>query len=355
MPEFTVFIGRFQPFHAGHYEVVKEALEVSNKLIMFLGSADSPRESRNPYSYEERIQIIKVAVLPREFDRIIFKPANDYPYNDARWVAQIVDGVDEEWNKISWHSSPKKEGIALIGHRKDHTSYYLDMFPQWGSIGVKHFAGLNATDIRQWLYDNHNGRLEDLQHQMRAHFTSYDHGQEIWYRSMGDQFEQMVEEGEFITKTKQMWSAAPYPVTFVTVDAVVTCANHLLLIQRRAAPGKGLWALPGGYLDTKERIVDSMIRELDEETKLSVPRKVIRGSITGNKVYDAVERSARGRIITHAYRVELNLDPGQKLPKIKGSDDAAKAKWFPLSDVRKMKKVMFEDHYGIIDDILGGI
>ncbi len=42
------------------------------------------------------------------------------------------------------------------------------------------------------------------------------------------------------------WAVAPDPPVFVTVDAVVTCARHVLLIERGQSPGKGLLAVPGG-------------------------------------------------------------------------------------------------------------
>ena len=139
-----------------------------------------------------------------------------------------------------------------------------------------------------------------------------------------------------------------YPPTFVTTDAVVVQSGHILLIQRKAAPGKGLWALPGGFLNPRELIVDGILRELHEETKLKVPKPVLRGSITKREVFDDPGRSERGRIITHAALIQL---PPGELPSVKGSDDARKAKWMPIADLRE--DVMFEDHYHIINHMLG--
>lgn len=47
--DFTVFIGRFQPFHAGHLKVVQEGLKQADKLILLIGSAWQPRNTRNPW------------------------------------------------------------------------------------------------------------------------------------------------------------------------------------------------------------------------------------------------------------------------------------------------------------------
>jgi len=67
-------------------------------------------------------------------------------------------------------------------------------------------------------------------------------------------FSTVLEEFACINQYIESWSVAPYPPTFVTVDAVVIQDDHILLIRRERCPGKGLWALPGGFLDQDETI-----------------------------------------------------------------------------------------------------
>jgi bifunctional NMN adenylyltransferase/nudix hydrolase len=97
-------------------------------------------------------------------------------------------------------------------------------------------------------------------------------------------------------------------------------------------------------------VVDGILRELREETKLKLPEKVLRGCIKRVQLFDAVDRSLRGRTITHAALIELPAGP---LPPVKGADDAEKAHWVPLSGIREER--MFEDHYHIIDELVGGL
>jgi bifunctional NMN adenylyltransferase/nudix hydrolase len=151
---------------------------------------------------------------------------------------------------------------------------------------------------------------------------------------------------------KRQYAGLQYAPTFITGDSVVICAGHVLLIKRRAEPGKGLWAMPGGYMMAeKDRSVrDTALRELREETKIKVPMPVLIGSIKRSQVFDAIDRSPRGRIVTHAFLIELELVDG-KLPQVKGSDDAEKAKWVPLSRVFRWE--CFEDHYEIIQNMVG--
>jgi len=161
-------------------------------------------------------------------------------------------------------------------------------------------------------------------------------------------YEQVANEFNFVKKYKSAWDKAPYTPMFITVDAVVVQSGHILLIERKAQPGKGLMALPGGFLDANETLKTAVIRELREETRIKVPAPVLAGSITKQQVFDDPYRSARGRTVTHAYLIELK---DGELPKVKGGDDAAKAFWVPFAEIKP--EMMFEDHFHIIQAMVG--
>jgi bifunctional NMN adenylyltransferase/nudix hydrolase len=121
------------------------------------------------------------------------------------------------------------------------------------------------------------------------------------------------------------------------------------MVERKARPGKGLLALPGGFVDGSEKLMDACLRELREETRLKIPAAVLKGSIKNDQVFDDPHRSARGRTITHAFYIELA--PNKQLPKVKGGDDAKHAMWVPLADLDPT--TIFEDHYFIIKELTG--
>lgn len=330
-----VFIGRFQPFHNGHKAVVEAALEKAKEVIVVVGSSFASRNVRNPFTFQERKDMIK-AVFPT--DRVKVVPVSDYPYDDNKWIAAIQNVVH---GAINWSADPVK--IGLIGHKKDHTSYYLNIFPTWGAVDVPNVDGINATDIRKALFE---GELTDV-YDWRSFMPKEVKSVIKPIVNLTKDFEVLFQEYKMVKKYKEAWKAAPFPPTFMTVDAVVVQSGHILLVKRGDMPGKGLWALPGGFLNQEETMLDGAIRELKEETKIKVPVPVLKGSIKGSKTFDAPNRSARGRTITQAFYIDLGVG---ELPKVKGSDDAEKAFWVPFKDVVQEK--MFEDHFFIIDNFI---
>ncbi|KZN49654.1 bifunctional nicotinamide-nucleotide adenylyltransferase/Nudix hydroxylase [Pseudoalteromonas luteoviolacea] len=343
--DFLVFIGRFQPFHQGHLAVVKEGLKRAQNLIILCGSAHQPRTVRNPWTSAERELMIRGALTQDENSRVHIAPLMDTVYNDDAWVRNVqttVKGI-----VTAHHRVPHKPAtIGLIGHSKDQSSYYLNMFPQWGSVPVDNFEQISATPLRQEIFSTEG--LAFLDRDIHQQLPVFVKDMLIQFIKTDD-YQAIQSEHNFIEKYRQAWQNAPYPPTFVTVDAVVVQSGHVLLIERKARPGKGLWALPGGFVNGSEKLIDACLRELREETRLKVPVPVLKGSIKQQQVFDDPHRSARGRTITHAFY--FDLEPNKALPRVKGSDDAKHAMWVPLAELEPSK--LFEDHYFIIQELTG--
>lgn len=322
-----VFIGRLQPFHRGHQSVIDEALKQAKEVVVVVGSSFAARNIRNPFTFEERKQMIK-SVYPS--DRVKVVPVSDYPYDDNKWINAVQKVVSE--------AVPHAKDIGLIGHSKDNTSYYLEIFPNWKNhIEVPDVRGINATDIRTSLFEGSSRYAFDVMPK-----ESFLHLEYLWLK-IPDIFT-LRHEYRMIKKYKESWKIAPFPPTFMTVDAIVIQSGHILLVERGDMPGKGLHALPGGFLNQNETMLDGAIRELKEETKIKVPIPVLKGSIKASKTFDAPNRSMRGRTITQAFFIDLGMGD---LPKVKGSDDAKHAFWLPFNQIKQ--EMMFEDHAHLID------
>jgi bifunctional NMN adenylyltransferase/nudix hydrolase len=330
-----VLIGRFQPFHAAHLEIVKRATALTKQLVIVVGSSFQPRTYKNPFTFEERRDMIKSATAGLDL-QIYVEPNTDTIYNDQAWAVR-VQGI------VSKYANSRCK-VGIIGHKKDASSFYLDMFPQWGYENVEEIEPLSAVNIRD-LYFKRGANMEFIRGVVPR--TVFECLSNFWKM---DAYHQIIREREFITEHNKQYAGLKYPPIFSTADAIVICSGHVLMIKRRAEPGKGLWALPGGYVNanTDKSVEDAAIRELREETQIKVPAPVLRGSIVRGKVFDAIDRSPRGRIITHAFYIQL---PDGELPKVKGGDDAEKARWVPIAEVRSEE--CFEDHHEIIQHFLG--
>ena len=129
-----------------------------------------------------------------------------------------------------------------------------------------------------------------------------------------------------------------YPRPAVTADCVVMTNEpqpKVLLIQRGADPFKGAWAFPGGFMNMDETTEECAIRELEEESGLKVSELHQIGA------YSKVNRDPRGRTITVAYLSIIDAPVS-----VKGQDDAAKAEWFPITELPHLAF----DHYDIMHD-----
>jgi bifunctional NMN adenylyltransferase/nudix hydrolase len=117
-----------------------------------------------------------------------------------------------------------------------------------------------------------------------------------------------------------------------------------------AAPGKGLWALPDGFVGQHESLLEACLRELREETRLKIPVPVLKGSLKNRYVFDPPERSLRGCTITHAFHFEFTVG---ELPEVRGEEDADKARWVPVSHVQGIGPTLFEEHLHLLELFLG--
>lgn len=340
----AVVIGRFQPFHNQHAELIVKATTLADNVIVLVGGADKPRTPKNPFTAEERREMILQWSYNHKADDNWFQGANsgilhvegirDFMYSDQTWAENVQRVVKE----------PLFEGVVfddkdvvVVGCNKDESSFYLKMFPQWALHEEPYTEHIDATQIRELLYDDRS--LEFLRSAVPEFTLNF-----LQSFKETDAFAGIVQERNVVAKYRKAWEAAPYAPTFVTTDAVVIQSGHILLVTRGGQPGRGLCALPGGFLEQNERVIDGVIRELREETKIKVAAPVLRGSIRETAVFDAPGRSSRGRTITHASLIVL---PDGPLPKVKGSDDAVKAAWYPLGSLKS--EVFFEDHYDIIE------
>lgn len=126
----------------------------------------------------------------------------------------------------------------------------------------------------------------------------------------------------------------------LTVDVIVmtdAAVPSLLLVQREYPPFAGEWALPGGFVEKGERVVDAAPRELAEETGLHA------GTLELLGVYDTPGRDPRGWTVSVVYLATVQSEQA-----VSGADDARDARWF---HAEALPKLAF-DHAAIVGEAL---
>ncbi|MFT3874296.1 MAG: NUDIX domain-containing protein [Nocardioides sp.] len=136
-----------------------------------------------------------------------------------------------------------------------------------------------------------------------------------------------------------------YPIFYVTADvAIFTISDDelcVLLIRRGSAPHRGSLALPGGFVDPGEDLIEAARRELEEET--GVTGVVLEQLGT----YGTPRRDPRGRVVSVAHLAVLP-EPVQA----HAGDDAADVRWVPIAPLLAGRRRIAFDHRRILTDAL---
>lgn len=329
MSEFdaVVVAARFQPVHKRHVAAVQTACERGSRVILAVLGADAAPSPASPWSRSERLaQLNELCAI--EPGRVEAVAVSDVPYDLPRWSARLADAVTAVvagagpiglladaapaglWPR-SWTRLTRDAGFAA-GEAALRDELLWSKRPEWARIEAQ-LSAAQAAAVHRW--------------------------------SAGEACARLREEARFLQDFRARWAVAPYPPVFVTVDGVVTWRDEILLIQRGRAPGRDLWALPGGFLDQHETLVAGACREVAEETGLAL----VADTAGPGRVFDEPARSLRGRTITHAF--PFVLDGNGPRPAVRGADDARAAAWFPCASLAPA--TLFEDHYAILQVMLG--
>lgn len=310
-----VLIMRAQPLHAGHRDLIRKARLDCDRLIILIGSANSPRTIKNPFTFRER-EIEITTFLEHEYsdnrkNDIYTYPLNDYRYSNFNWLSDVNSIIEE--NKLN-------HDVILFGHFKEGNNY-LNWFPQYQFQNIDATYDVNATSIRN-----------------------------VWFTEARHKFHpDVLEDYDYFTKEKKLFAEYPFPDTlnFNCGDVVLECARHVLLIKRKFAPGRNTWALPGGFKNSNETFLECAIRELIEETNIDVSESILHDSIVGSELFDQPNRGCGLNRTTLAVHIRIRPNSDGTLPQVNGIDDASLAEWKPIASIMD-EMDLFDDHSHII-------
>ena len=149
----ALFVGRFQPFHKGHLDIVKEILKENERIIIVIGSSEKNFLPKNPLTAGERFQLIDEAlkeakISPKKYCIIPVRNVNNY----ALWV-----------NHINIHVPPYTKlytGSKIV--KACYEGKYKGKDKKFGPkiIQVKREMPISATLVRESIVTN--GKWKEL-------------------------------------------------------------------------------------------------------------------------------------------------------------------------------------------------
>jgi bifunctional NMN adenylyltransferase/nudix hydrolase len=334
----AVVIGRFAPCDNGHVERLSKIGGMAKRVLVLVSSADKARESRMPWTADEREALLR-AGLGEAAGGFVFGRVADYAYDPDLFAAEVMRQFD------AWRGSAEPGRVAVVSRAADVRPAVRAALPEaWERITPP--SGPDRAGLLDAFYGADDAVLGGMVPPgVLARLQAF-RDTEV--------FAAMAAEHRYVEDYKTSWAAAPYPPIFATTDVVAIQPDpegvpHILLVRRGGIPGKGLWALPGGFLNPEEELVDGALRELREETGLGLGDAELKTYLAGAYVFADPERSSRGRVITHGHHFLLPAGP---LPVVEGADDAEHAIWLPLHDLPGLREQFFEDHYAMVEHIL---
>lgn len=348
--DYAVIIGRFQPVHKGHVALLQAGLQHARRLIVVAGSMQQPRSFKNPFTVAEREQMLRAALPAHEQVRVQVVGVSDAPYDDAAWQQAVQSTVH---TAMAAHGGdPAAARIALLGHMKDDSSYYLRIFPRWQWLPFNNVEGIDATTIRNSYFgegDKVGKTRESPAVWQQANILPATSVGFLYAFRQTPAWQRLHEEYVFLRTFRQQhgYVGGGQPLLCL-VQVVMLWRRQVLLVQRQQPPGQGNWALPETLVQAGERLIDAACRAL-HAVGIEQPGSTIRPRISATAVFDVPGRNQLGHAISHAFCVRWPDDAPipQPADTQKNDAEAHRVRWQPVAQWQDMQPFLHEDHYFI--------
>lgn len=141
-----LYVGRFQPLHIGHTQIIDKMLDECKTVIIAVGSAQESGTERNPLSFVLRRLLIHETYL-RYADRIIILPINDRQTysDDPTWGDYLLNNVYDQCGL--------KPDVIYEGEENVRTNWYDNYDIPVIKVPRTIFQ-VSGTEVRQALLDN---------------------------------------------------------------------------------------------------------------------------------------------------------------------------------------------------------
>lgn len=141
----TLFIGRFQGFHNGHYKQIIEAVKATGNVVLCIGEASSLSD-KNPFE------------LRKVIDSILLSFSDNIEILEKVTIISVLDTSNEKWYKIISNVVSYYNVSHIAGKKKDvETQTYIDKIIEQNNLIYLDFdikTNISATEIREKLKEN---------------------------------------------------------------------------------------------------------------------------------------------------------------------------------------------------------
>lgn len=351
----TIIVMRGQVLTTGHCKLIMSAIKEGEETLIVLGSHNSPRTVQNPFTCEEREKMIRSWLRTMVIeDTVKFLYLEDYQHDDD-WVNEL--------GKLLFRNKPdnyvRVEDRALFTSSKDNDGELRNSWAKGLAKVVNVVPSIslssktiNASDARNYLlsqnpdYESKYKALNKLYKDgiiqlsvsalILEWFDENNYGKDLY-----DEYHECINyEGKYgkgsahLTSDSLIVVKKEHKTEFGTI-----VYPEYMLIKRGGKVGKNLLAMAGGFVDNNECFEDAAIRELKEETGLTLSRH----NITQRVIADSPNRDPRGRIISIVHIFEVHA---WDLKNLKAGDDASEIVFKTFNNIKKHE--LFSDHYDTI-------
>ncbi len=248
-----LFIGRFQPFHNGHLSKIESFQEEVDELLIGIGSSQYGYTKENPFTLEERIEMIENAVIGN--CRII--PIPDIN-NFSEWVSHVEKlckrfDVVYAGNETITKKLFESKGHKVVNWERDKN-------------------GISGTSVRKAIAKEEN-----------------------WKNMVPKSTSNLIDRIDGVKRIKNIFENCKYKNPILAVDGIIKYNENYVLIKRNVAPFKEMFACPGGYVEWGETLKSATIRGVKEETGLDF---CIEGYLN---YYDKIGKNPIEHYIIHVF------------------------------------------------------
>lgn len=138
--------GRFQPVHKGHIELIREALNNCEHLIIAVGSAQESGTKRNPFDFEARKELLRRSMWGLGA-RVTIIPVNDRPQvaDDSSWGKYLINEVFVQTGVVPT--------INFSGSEEIRSHWFDEVEIEQMTID-RNITPISATELRKTILDN---------------------------------------------------------------------------------------------------------------------------------------------------------------------------------------------------------